>query len=583
MSDVALRFGARDDGLNAQFNKTGKDLDALKSRVAGASVAISAGFGKIAAAAAAIGLGKLVGDAVEFADQLDAASTRTGVSVEGLQRLQFTANQTSGDLGSLTAAVGRMQVQLNAAGEGSGEAAKALARLHIPVNDFVALKPEEQFEKVAVAISRLVDPAERTAAAVGLFGRSGAELLPVLVSTGTELGKVTAQFEGIGGAVSADAIGKVDDLGDSFSALKLGVTSLSTELVSVFSPAITDAVLGVTHFVAGLRLLDGRGSNAIVNIDNRIRDLQSSLQDLEASQDRDGILGWLLPGNGELARASIRKVRNELDRLLETERQLAGLNANPLVKIAPPDASLVKLPGFDDPNAVSVNDTRLGALNADNNPVVIAKLEEKDLLLKINQETNDAMLQQETALSVARLNLNENTQTTLLGMAEAFSGQMIDMVAFRRDFEINAAMATAGLVGEALALVFAKNKTVSIALATISTLTGMAKALDLGWPAGPIAAAAIGAEGFARVAQIKSTNVGSSGGSFHGGGRGSLGSASSTPVSSPISPPPAQKERGIAQIHIHGDIMGEQSMRWLVDRLRDTIGDFDLVLDRPSR
>lgn len=53
------------------------------------------------------------------------------------------------------------------------------------------------------------------------------------------------------------------------------------------------------------------------------------------------------------------------------------------------------------------------------------------------------------------------------------------------------------------------------AQAFIATLTGQAEALKLGWPAGPIAAAQIGAQGFALVAAIKSATKGSSSG---GGG-----------------------------------------------------------------
>ena len=236
MSDVALRFGARDDGLNAQFIKTGKDLDALQGRVTRASTAISASFGTIATAAAAIGFGKLIGDALEFADQLEAATARTGISVEGLQKLQLVAKTTSGDLGTITAAISRMQVQLSSVGEGSADAEKALARLHIPIGDFFALKPDEQFEKVAVAIANIDDPAKRTAAAVGIFGKSGAELLPVLISTGAELEKVSAQLVDMGGAVSKDAIDKVDDLpGECVDLVEDGGVGVATQINAVGS------------------------------------------------------------------------------------------------------------------------------------------------------------------------------------------------------------------------------------------------------------------------------------------------------------------------------------------------------------
>lgn len=65
---------------------------------------------------------------------------------------------------------------------------------------------------------------------------------------------------------------------------------------------------------------------------------------------------------------------------------------------------------------------------------------------------------------------------------------------------------------------FEIGKVAAIAQSMISTYQGMSKALELGWPLGPIAAAAIGAAGFANVAAIKSQ-------SFGGGGGGGAASA----------------------------------------------------------
>lgn len=58
---------------------------------------------------------------------------------------------------------------------------------------------------------------------------------------------------------------------------------------------------------------------------------------------------------------------------------------------------------------------------------------------------------------------------------------------------------------------FEIGKAAAIAQSIISTYTGMTKALELGWPMGPIAAAAIGAQGFAQVASIRSQQFGGSG------------------------------------------------------------------------
>jgi len=77
---------------------------------------------------------------------------------------------------------------------------------------------------------------------------------------------------------------------------------------------------------------------------------------------------------------------------------------------------------------------------------------------------------------------------------------------------------------------FEIGKAAAIAQSIISTYTGMTKALELGWPMGPIAAAAIGAQGFAQVASIRSQ-------SFGGGGSGATATGSNTTAVNAASTP----------------------------------------------
>lgn len=576
MSDVALRFGARDDGLNAQFLKTGKDLDTLQGKVSKAGAGISASFGKIAAAAATIGFAKLVGDALQFADQLEAATARTGISVEGLQKLQFTASQTSGDLGTLTAAVSRMQVKLAEVGEGSAEAEKALARLQIPIGSFVGLRPDQQFEKVAVAISKISDPAQRTAAAIGLFGKGGAELLPVLVSTGTELEKVTAQFEAIGGPVTTATIGKVDDIGDGFARLKLATTSLVTELLGLAQPFLQPLVDSLAQGVASFRLLSG-SADELAKITQNLRFLREERDTGVVAVGKSlfnpkGGLSFLNPTEIDSQIASLERMREHI------------ISLRDVVEFAPVkvDQALVKSPTFVDPNAPTVQDKRLGAINANNSPVVIEKLQEKDLLLKINQDTLDAMLQQTTAHASERIRIESDTTQFLAEVRKVFGLQEIKFEEIKNQSVIELASGLFGSLARENTKLAKIQQGIALAQAIYSTASGIMKAFELPWPASIAAAAKVAFVGAIQIAKIKATNY--NGGSVSGGSAPSFSSGGgSAAVASPVSPPPAvTPQRGVAQIIINGPITGEQSMRWLVDRLRENIGDFDLVLSRTS-
>jgi hypothetical protein len=91
------------------------------------------------------------------------------------------------------------------------------------------------------------------------------------------------------------------------------------------------------------------------------------------------------------------------------------------------------------------------------------------------------------------------------------------------------------------------------AQAFIATLTGSAEALKLGWPAGPLAAAQIAAQGFGLVAAIKSAST--SGESAHVTPTGQVAQTASQPL-----PGMAQQEKTVL-IDARGDFFTGETMQ----------------------
>lgn len=119
---------------------------------------------------------------------------------------------------------------------------------------------------------------------------------------------------------------------------------------------------------------------------------------------------------------------------------------------------------------------------------------------------------------------------------------------------------------------FQVNKIAGIANATISTFTGAAKALELGPIAGPIAAAAIIANGLAKVQAIKSQSF-SSGGSAGGGGNTAPSIAASAPAQ-PVSNVGGGGSRQAISIRFSGGNENQRSaIRDFAEQLNDFIDD----------
>lgn len=118
--------------------------------------------------------------------------------------------------------------------------------------------------------------------------------------------------------------------------------------------------------------------------------------------------------------------------------------------------------------------------------------------------------------------------------------------------------------------IFEIQKAAGIANAIVSTYTGASKALELGWPLGPIAAAAITAKGFAQVAAIKSQSFGGGGGSSSsagGGGSSNLGGATQQQQTQP------QQPQTVANISLVGDVFSRDSVKGLMEQMGDLFDD----------
>ena len=117
--------------------------------------------------------------------------------------------------------------------------------------------------------------------------------------------------------------------------------------------------------------------------------------------------------------------------------------------------------------------------------------------------------------------------------------------------------------------IFKIQKAAGIANAIVSTFRGASKALELGWPLGPIAAASITATGFAKVAAIKSTTMGGGGSGGGGGGGGaslSSGGQGSADQSEPVKPP---TETMVANLNITGQNFDRRTVIGLVEQIND--------------
>jgi hypothetical protein len=183
-------------------------------------------------------------------DETAKLAQRTGIAVESLQALQVAASLAG--VGNIETALQKVTVAIGNAAE-SGKT-DAFEKLGLDFALLETLSPEEQFRKIAAAIQALPTEAERAAAAVKIFGRSGVELLPLFASN---LEEIEARAKRLGIVLSEDQTGAIEDMNDALSLVRQTFDGIIGQVTANLAPVITELAEQFLKFVEGFQGIDG--------------------------------------------------------------------------------------------------------------------------------------------------------------------------------------------------------------------------------------------------------------------------------------------------------------------------------------
>lgn len=213
--------------VNGQIGKLGSSMQSAGTKMA----ALGAGIvGPVFASAAAFAS---VGSA------LNDMSKRTGVATESLSVLQFAAEQTGTDMGGVETALKKMQKAIFAAGNGSKEAADALAMVGLSAGDLAGLSADQQIGKIADGLMAIKDPGTRAAVAMQIFGKSGTDILPMLEGGSAGMAAFAAEAKRLGLVMDSDTAAKADALGDAMDAVKASMKMAFIQVGGAVAPMLT--------------------------------------------------------------------------------------------------------------------------------------------------------------------------------------------------------------------------------------------------------------------------------------------------------------------------------------------------------
>lgn len=600
---VTFDIAAESAKLRSELDKVRKDVSGLKSTgekmatglqrsMSGVEAAFGAAGLTFGIAAVGAGLVNATKAAIDYGDAIGKASTKAGIGAMEFQALAYAARTVDVDMNAVSTSLRVMQTNLSEAAAGNKAAAATLGALGLEARALRELAPEQQFEAIADQISKFHDPADRARAATEMFGRAGAELLPMFEQGAAGIKAAREEAQKLGLISTPEQLEALQHADDAIKKLEERFSALARTLTASVVP-------GLAEFFDDLRVGLGGGS--------RLEELTKQLEYLKGHVEGGVFAGMPDIKSGVLLPSDIQ---SEIQRLEGLKRFEAQRISQELARKGAAAGSGNAPPGFGSGAGAAAGATGGSAIDqwaaGRETPGSMRNVTQqgitnsvaRDFDAQIQQDLNAAELEMLTAHLDAKLVLQDDYNRAVVEGTQFRESSIMDIfqASEEQKYIMQAASANDtgalaemgyGLALDAMGRHSKAGKAMGIAQATVSTLVATVNTLkDVPYPLNFAAAAMVLASGMKTISRIKGVDPMTGGGGGVGGSVGSAGSlgGSSSGASGPSAGSlsevqPDVKARPMVQLVVHGDIhSGKETADWLIDQITTRVRDSDAVI-----
>lgn len=584
---LAVRIGADQSDLIKGLREADKAI--------ARTVAAAAKFG-VAAATAGAAVLTLVNRIADSADQLGKLSQKVGVSVESLSALKHAAALSDVSIDQLATGLRMLNKNMADTQAGTGEAKDAFRALGLEVTDSEGkLKStEEQLLELSDKFARMQDGAGKTALAMRIFGKAGADLIPFLNQGRAGIEELRKEAERLGIVISTQAAKDAEVYNDNITKLKGAVEGLAIQLAGPLVKALGDVTTAMLEaqtrgesffsvMATGLqRMFTGDDAHKwnveIVKATDNLLQAENAL--LAAKRAAESPNAKLFP---EQAAASVKKyeeavvkARAEVDRLMRIKPVLVP-EAAPKAEGGTEEAPSLMVP--DEKALKDAREAYLKLFEIEQEAVKLGeeftaeqhkrRLEEEQ---KLFDERNRILIEayereQEEAIRQGQelIDIEREIQQGLL--KEGYTHRQLNLASAKTFFGNMAVLMNTNSkklfqIGKAAAIA---ETIINTYAAAMGAYKAMASIPYIGPALGIAAAAAAMAAGMAQVQNIRSAQV---------GGGGAVATFPASPITGqPTGTPGGEVGPAAPQqttvIKLHGEVFGREQLRKLFEQLNE--------------
>jgi len=628
VGEIAVRVGADISSLKRGMSEGSASVGSFSSSSRAGLNKVAGSIFKVGAAAAAAGSAiavHLVNDARAAIDAQAKLAKQIGSTSAEVATLTRAGDLSGVSLSNITNASLKLSINAGKAEQGLMAQKRSFDAMGLSAAEVMKLPLSERFLKINEAINKNVDASQRAAVASDVFGAKNASLIALLdPATISQAAKETEIF---GLNLSDVDASKVEMANDALSTIGKALDGISQQITVQIAPILR--VVGQT-FVdsaeeaggfegavdsAFTALIDGAAfaMNAFDGIKRIVRIVADAIIgsfSLAIGKVLGGIdmvlEGWKLIAEvtgADVAAGAIESIQEfgrqslavadeaakNIDEVLSAP--MAGDQFKQFVENAKQagqaaaEAAVQARDAVVGGNVVSMDSGRseqeIKAINARIEAIRVANATELELL----NEKYAAEVEAMTLALEAKQITQDQAYALSLGAADRYaSGKLsIEQAAADKEVALNKKKEDAkrailsqafggltSLMNSESRKMFEIGKAAAISQAVVSTYSGMAKALELGWPLGPIAAGAIALNGFGQVANIRKQ-------SFGGGGAASATGSTTGQINAATTQTGggggASEPRQVVNVALNGQFFSRDMVRDMIPMIGEELQD----------
>lgn len=244
-------MGGRLTAMAASFVGMGRGATMAAVGVKVLGMAISSLLAPLLIVTSLVSIFAAIGKSSRSLDEAGKTARRLGMSMTSFQNLGQVAEEAGVSVEQMGTLLTIMSRNLGNLANGSSAAQKAFGRLGLSLSDLQGLSPERQFELISQRIMTLPTAAERTAAAMAIFGRQGASAMGLIsdASTGA-VSEVSRLREQLGMNLTDAQVKGIEMMNDALGRLSMPLQGFINQFLAELAPAITTVSRLIVDFFA---------------------------------------------------------------------------------------------------------------------------------------------------------------------------------------------------------------------------------------------------------------------------------------------------------------------------------------------